>query len=113
MLFRSIPAESAYVVRAARDQDAVATFVLLSRLKDIYPGADHWLRRTWEEVMAGEATCRVAASTQDLVGIVIEKPKPNGRRKLCSLYVAPTARRHGLGEALVRSSLAAWRSEAS
>lgn len=75
---------------------------LLDFLPALYPGGAQWLDRRLAEVERGEAVCLSARRGTELVGVAIGKLKADGRYKLCTLYVAPEARRHGAGRMLLR-----------
>ena len=91
--------------------DAAAVEALLSDLPHVYPGADVWLARTLRETAAGGASCSIARVGGKMAGVLIDKPKPEGRRKLSTLYVDRWARGRGAARALLDEAMRRWWAE--
>lgn len=73
-----------------------------------YPGAEQWLSRRLDEVLAGDARCHLSRDWLGLRGIAIETPKAPGQLKLSTIWVAPRARGRGLGAALLMDCRQRW-----
>jgi GNAT superfamily N-acetyltransferase len=87
---------------------------LLRDLPELYPGGDRWLARRLAAAADGQARVTVAVLRVDRrvpVGVTIETPKPGGRMKLSTLYVAPVARGGGVGTRLIAAAEARWARE--
>ena len=104
-------ATSVIAVRRAVPSDSKSIIALLVDLPNVYPGADLWIDRTLDEVFAGKASCTLACVDGAIVGIVIDKPKPDGRRKLSTLYVDPGARGRGIARAIMDEAQRRWWTE--
>jgi len=98
-------------VRGYAGGDTEAVKALLSDLPRAYPGAGRWLERTLREAAAGEASCSLARVGGRLAGVLIDKPKPEGRRKLSTLYVDRWARGRGVARDLLDEAMRRWWTE--
>ncbi len=77
-------------------------------LKEQYPGGDLWLSTRLDDAQRGDARAHLAVSADRLLAIAIESPKPQRQVKLSTLWVAPAARRQGLGRELVSRCTSRW-----
>lgn len=84
---------------SAREADDLVR--LLSVLPTLYPRGDAWLHRRLADVARGDAQCRVVTFGGEICGAAILTPKRPRITKLSTLYVAPAARRRGLGSDLI------------
>lgn len=101
----SIPMIRAY----AGDHDwLVVMRELAPLLGKNYPGGDLWLARRLDDVQAELARAQLAFQDNQLVGIAIESPKPEGQIKLSTLWVHPRARSRCLGELLLAHCVERW-----
>lgn len=73
-----------------------------------FVSAERWGEPSWRGELTGERRRVLAASTEQLVGVISLALSDRGA-DLLRLVVAPVARRHGVGSALVRAGLAAVR----
>jgi GNAT superfamily N-acetyltransferase len=73
-----------------------------------YPGGHQWLAARLDDVQDGRARANLAFTGRSLIGVAIETPKAHGAVKLSTLWVAPAARSHGVGSALIDSCVSYW-----
>jgi len=81
---------------------------LLVDLEQTYPGAAEWLDRTLTQLWSGLAHATLAWQEGRLVGLLIDKPKAAGRRKLSTVYVSPEATGQGIFRALLDQAQRRW-----
>ncbi|WP_162257724.1 GNAT family N-acetyltransferase [Agromyces sp. Root81] len=74
---------------------------LLYFLPVLYPGGAEWLTKRLIDVERGRAWADLVRVNGELVGISIALKKPSGRLKISTLFIAPEARSHGYGSALL------------
>jgi ribosomal protein S18 acetylase RimI-like enzyme len=83
--------------------------VLLPVISTMYPGASSWLGRRLDDILDRRASCIVALDHANVVAAAIVTPKAKGVEKLSTLWVAPSARRRGLGSFLTHCVTTRWR----
>jgi predicted transcriptional regulator len=96
------------ILRAAQPADESQIRTLLVDLDQFYPGAQAWLTTTLAQIWTGLAHADLAWRDDHLVGLLIDKPKPDGRRKLSTIYVAPEATGQGVFRALLDQAQRRW-----
>jgi len=105
----SEPGASEPVVRAVRDSDSAALIALIAGCFAEYTGCvldvateETWLREPATAYARAGGVMWVVTQGGAVVACIGNKPAGPGERELKSLYVAASARRHGLGSRLVR-----------
>jgi predicted transcriptional regulator len=96
------------MLRSAQPADEALMRVLLVDLEQFYPGAQMWLTDTFIQIWGGVAQADLAWQGDQLVGLLIDKPKPEGRRKLSTIYVTPEATGQGVFRALLDRAQRRW-----
>lgn len=84
---------------------AYALWPVLSPLKTVYPGFASWY---WDKVIPGLATGQrglfLIGSASNPKGLAIAK-RDHAEPKVCTLWVAPSERGHGLGRELLEEAI--------
>jgi GNAT superfamily N-acetyltransferase len=76
----------------------------LSYLETIYPGFRHWFdNKVQPGLVAGTRYLDVFEHNEKLAGIVIAKNE-DGEKKLCTVWVHPDFRGHGIGIRLIKAA---------
>lgn len=107
---RSAAPVAAEVRRCGLGEHAAVRALLAEPLDALYPGGRRWLDRRLSELsQAGRLT--VVGPAGRPFAVALETWKPAGRVKLSTFYVAPHARRAGVGAALADAVVRRWARE--
>ncbi len=97
------PDRSAELTIAPARQDDIAAIMELERAG--FPAAEQWSERSWRSELVADGRRVLTARAHRLQGVISLQ---TGREsEVLRLVVAPSARRQGVGAALVRSGVAA------
>lgn len=97
-----------------QEGDREAVRHLLRDLPVDYPGGQRWLNRRLDGILAGEASSWLAhrrdVGDGRLLGVVISTPKATAM-KLSTIFIAPDARRTGVGALLLDRAIESARAQ--
>jgi GNAT superfamily N-acetyltransferase len=96
------------LIRRLDASDVPAVLTLLHEIPSLYPNGAEWLPARLDCALRGDARCSLASLGNDIVGVTIESPKAHNRVKLSTIFVAPPARRKGIGSTLLASCISRW-----
>lgn len=95
-------------VRAATASDRTRVTGALGCLPRLYPGGGAWLDRRFDDALLGRSRLAVAAGDGRLLGLTLDTPKGEHRRKLSTLFVHPQFRHKGVGTWLLFLTFEHW-----
>lgn len=107
-MLRHVPRMTTIRLRSFRAGDRSAVTALLPHIGAWYPDGEAWLDRRLGDSLSGRATTQLVFHGGLLAGIAIDTPKGARCHKLSTIYVAPWARRQGIGSVLFRWLYSSW-----